>query len=624
VTASIYINYFTPAKLMETRALKPIQVGAAKSDLDLGILRDDNGDNISGLNPSYCEMTGIYWAWKNDTASETIGFFHYRRYLDFRPDILRATNNVGMIDYPALDSAFLEEFGLTEANIRAQMDGADMIVPEPFDVRGVGSPSLRKHYETAPHHHIKDLDRAGQIIADLSPECAPFFDQMMDGHALYPNNMFVFRRPVFERYCAWIFPILARLESEIDTSAYNWQESRAVGYIAERLFTVFLLTEKARDQNLKVKEFRRILVAMTAPEPSEPTLPDTDLRVMTVVASSDSAYVPHLAALIVSVFRSTRPDVYVDFIVLDGGLTKGQRKLVQSLARLRDAAAISFVDMRFKHLHTPVHSYFARATFFRLSLPDILEKRDQILFLDTDMVVIDDLWDVASVDLEGALVAATPDLVMRAFSEMGVRSLDQTGGLTSKDYLANYLGMGESGHAYFQAGLLVMDLAAMRAEKLSERLIADLAGNTYWFLDQDVLNKNLLGRVKLLDNRYNVVWMDNLHASALGGSDHLLYTDASQDPAVVHFAGIGKPWLNLLNPYSHYYWQHLRETPFYETILFQHMDRCYGVTTEAVKPRRSAVVRGVLRVAVKLWQALPNAVKVRIWPLAVKIKAALT
>ena len=62
----------------------PLQVGKALSDLDLGLLGDNTGDNISVKNKSYCELTGLYWAWKNLKGIDVIGLCHYRRYFDKR------------------------------------------------------------------------------------------------------------------------------------------------------------------------------------------------------------------------------------------------------------------------------------------------------------------------------------------------------------------------------------------------------------------------------------------------------------------------------------------------------------------------------------------------------------
>lgn len=56
----------------------PVQVGA-EGKTDLGYTRDNTGENISSKNPSFCELTGLYWAWKNLDA-DYIGLVHYRRH----------------------------------------------------------------------------------------------------------------------------------------------------------------------------------------------------------------------------------------------------------------------------------------------------------------------------------------------------------------------------------------------------------------------------------------------------------------------------------------------------------------------------------------------------------------
>ena len=58
----------------------PLELGAATRENHFLELRDDSGDNISARNPNYCELTGLYWAYKNLTDYDIIGLVHYRRY----------------------------------------------------------------------------------------------------------------------------------------------------------------------------------------------------------------------------------------------------------------------------------------------------------------------------------------------------------------------------------------------------------------------------------------------------------------------------------------------------------------------------------------------------------------
>ena len=61
----------------------PLHVGKAISNKELNITCDNDGENISAKNLSYCELTGLYWAWKNLKDVDYIGLCHYRRYFDF-------------------------------------------------------------------------------------------------------------------------------------------------------------------------------------------------------------------------------------------------------------------------------------------------------------------------------------------------------------------------------------------------------------------------------------------------------------------------------------------------------------------------------------------------------------
>ena len=74
----IFLSYHKDTPLYKSEFFQPIQVGKSLSNVDLGILGDDVGENISSLNPYYCELTGLYWACKNLDA-EYIGLAHYRR-----------------------------------------------------------------------------------------------------------------------------------------------------------------------------------------------------------------------------------------------------------------------------------------------------------------------------------------------------------------------------------------------------------------------------------------------------------------------------------------------------------------------------------------------------------------
>ncbi len=247
--------------------LRPIQVGAALAERRFpGFLYDDEGENISHCNRSYCELTAQYWAWKNSDA-EYCGFFHYRRFLypdtaARRPYILRP-----MPTAEALDKLGYDGF---EALIRS----CDLILPKREEM----FVSVREHYAKAPYHHAEDLTCMERIIAALYPEDAAAAEAYFSGTAQYFGNIFIMRRSVFDAYCAWLFPLLSEFDRQTDMDGRSVQEARVDGYLAERLLGVYV---QARCGALKTAELPRVQF-----EPDGNTLAKKRLELMLLPAGS--------------------------------------------------------------------------------------------------------------------------------------------------------------------------------------------------------------------------------------------------------------------------------------------------------------------------------------------------
>ena len=207
----------------------PIHVGR-EGKADLGYLGDNTGDNISAKNANYCELTGLYWTWKN-LKNDYIGLCHYRRYF--------ARENIHTDNIEKKKTAILHR-----KDYEKLLQEYDVILPVK---RNYYVETVRSQYEHA--HNKRDIDETKRIVLELYPEYSEAFEKVMGRTKLYILNMFVMKKQQFDEYCSWLFSILFELEKRIDISSYNMYEARVFGFIAERLFNVWL--EK---QQLNVKE----------------------------------------------------------------------------------------------------------------------------------------------------------------------------------------------------------------------------------------------------------------------------------------------------------------------------------------------------------------------------------
>lgn len=206
----------------------PIQVGKKVSGVDLGYLGDDTGDNISDKNHYYSEQSGVYWVWKNlKEHPEYVGFCHYRKYPTFGVES-------SITDFQTNADKFNKSY--SEKLIYEAIDSADVIAINPF----VYGTTLESMYKRC--HISDDFDALHETIKECFADYLKSFeDTLCNGRGtLIPYNVYVMKWELFDEYCKFIFGVFSELEKRIDLNKHVGYQSRVFGYMAERLFTVFM------------------------------------------------------------------------------------------------------------------------------------------------------------------------------------------------------------------------------------------------------------------------------------------------------------------------------------------------------------------------------------------------
>lgn len=227
-------HYQMPADMMYL----PLYVGAiGKKDIydeqrNSNYLRDDSGENISNLNASFCELTGLYWAWKNLEANY-IGLVHYRRHFSIKGK--KGFENI-----------------LTYKELEPYLNKINVFVP---NKRKYYIETLYSHYTHT--HYSCQLDETRKIILEKYPQYIKSYDTVLNRTYGYMFNMMIMKKDWLNDYCQWLFDILFELKKRFFMQGLSDFQNRYYGRISEIIFNVWL-EEKIMNKMLVKAEIMEI------------------------------------------------------------------------------------------------------------------------------------------------------------------------------------------------------------------------------------------------------------------------------------------------------------------------------------------------------------------------------
>ena len=216
----------------------PIQVGAEGKE-DLGYQKDNINDNISIKNPYYCELTALYWAWKN-LKTEYIGLSHYRRHFTCKKNVPKAEENKFKIL-------------LTSEQANKILENTDIILPYK---RKYYIENLYNHYKHTMY--IEPLDETRNIIEKKYPKYLNEFDKLHKRTSAHMFNMFIMKKELLDKYCMWLFDILFELEEKLNPKQYDAFHARYLGRVSELLLDVWINTNNLHYKEKKVIDMQNI------------------------------------------------------------------------------------------------------------------------------------------------------------------------------------------------------------------------------------------------------------------------------------------------------------------------------------------------------------------------------
>lgn len=553
----------------------PLHIGSVSpeedNNEDLPAFCGDAGDHIAHYYERWGDLTALYWVWKN-TSHDYVGMAQRRRYLSLSGGMER--------DHavPDCSEAVVKRNRWTLKSASSFIIENDVICPRAYSIEELTiAKDLRSPWQFYRKEggNPEDIDELLRIIKEKYPDIYIHGFEFVYGNKMIPWNIFLMKRDIFDGYCNFIFSILFEFEKIRDISSTGSFQRNIWGLVAEILGNIYLNVIRAKDPQLvfhnapiiyvegsKSRWFNRRKVMDFIIEREKNTSARQPKAVLyggrvNIVLSFDDHYVGHFCAVLNSIMAHTAniEDILV-FVAHDENLSFGARQTILSLYGNRIALSFLEINSDFVHYFPLNRSHITVNSYYRLLLHNILPKDiRRVIYLDTDIIVCDDIVDLWNTDMQGHGLAGVPD-------EMGI----------VESY--RLFGKGFEG-SYINAGVFLMDIEKVLARYKD---IDFLYVNSFYkyrdvieLQDQDILNIAYRDDMYILPLRWNMPsssYEEQRDITPWSGCEdspeHIFSYEEDQmarlDPAILHYTGKRKPWKPfclhyLKEAYWHYYMQ---------------------------------------------------------------------
>lgn len=249
-----------------------------------------------------------------------------------------------------------------------------------------------------------------------------------------------------------------------------------------------------------------------------------------VCLACDNNYAKYAGVVIASVLANSKDDESLNFYILDGGISENKKTEILSLKSIKDCK-IEFVQidesMFEDYKKVATHKYISIATYYRLRLATLLPEVERIIYFDCDMVVNSSLNNLFNVELGENVIA-------------GVRDINKR--------------MLQQNPSYINAGMVLFDLNKIREENIEQKFYDYTNENfeTIKMGDQTIINEVLKGRIKIVEDEWNVQSSNFTNRSS--------YT---KHPYIIHYVAKRKPWhFGSFSVHRQLYFKYLQMTPW--------------------------------------------------------------
>lgn len=553
----------------------PVRCGAVYDDRKgVTMLGDDTGDNISEKRMSFCEYTVMYWAWKNIKA-DYYGLCHYRRYLSFsNKEFQGPALKQGMFD--SMSKSTLEYCDLLNENgMIEQIVRQDACVPceydlyedvKEYDVKSIKESWLKNHQAFLKEEHFEKML---ELIAIYSPEYYQSAIEYLAGTKFYGFNCFVMKKELFQKMCNFLFPILFEFDDTIDKEHFSDTQNRAVGYLGEWLFSIFLYHIR-KNKVADVEEHQ--ILAFQNTSKSVLLEPAFEHNNIPVVLTATDINRPLLAAQIQSILEFADLKNNYDIIILRRSydedkwgthLRKEQDFYLQEMVKNIPNATIRFYDPKEELLDIEVREWgepSKEELYYLLLCPWILTNFERVVFLQDKVLIQKDISELFNTQMKENEVVAAPKNIYFGALLNGYAS-------NFKKVCEQKLKM-KNVYDYVSVDTVVLDLQKIRSFTNEKKVLRFLRRRDFENIISDGFNTIYEGKIKFISQQWNKIecWgIDYFRMLEYFPKEE--FSEQSQTGYALNLCGATGAFLPPQSKTIRKFWELMRKTPFYEEFL---------------------------------------------------------
>ena len=267
-------------------------------------------------------------------------------------------------------------------------------------------------------------------------------------------------------------------------------------------------------------------------------------REIPIFYTIDDSYAPFLAVALNSAIKNSDPQRNYKAIVLYQDLGADNISRLQSLQTENFKIELMPIRANMEALDDRMSNrlrcdYFTLTIYFRLFIPSMFPQYDKGIYIDSDVVLTDDIAKLFDIDIGENYIGACNDLSIADIPPL-VAYTEKAVGVNAKEYI--------------NSGVLLMNLKKMRDDDLEGHFLSLL--NKYHFdsiaPDQDYLNAMCNGKIYYLEEKWDTMPNDAKP----------MLTETS----LIHYNLFSKPWCYDGIQYEEQFWNYAQDCGFIDEI----------------------------------------------------------